>query len=212
MREPFFSVIVPAHNAEAFMRLGLDSIRNQSWTDDELIVVCDRCTDDTERIARTYTDKVIVTDFGLDGLARNAGIDAARGKYILFMDHDDWFLHEFVFAQIADTMKRIPDADVLLLSFIWKGVGYIDQRKNRYIAVWCKCWKRVFIGITRFSDRPYWSDVDFDRKAFAKGPRVYAKDIPAIYYNYMMPGSISWRQDQGQIESFAEQEKRGAGK
>ena len=31
-------------------------------------------------------------------------------------------------------------------------------------------------------------------------------------YNYMMPGSISWRQDQGQIESFAEQEKRGAGK
>ncbi|MBR2556451.1 MAG: glycosyltransferase family 2 protein, partial [Aeriscardovia sp.] len=45
MIQPFFSVIVPAHNAAARIRRGLDSIRWQTFTDWELIVVCDDCQD-----------------------------------------------------------------------------------------------------------------------------------------------------------------------
>ena len=71
--KPFFSVIIPAHNSQAYIRKGLESIRQQRFTDYELIIVCDACTDDTELVAKAYTDKVIVTEYGLDGMARNAG-------------------------------------------------------------------------------------------------------------------------------------------
>lgn len=198
MSNPFFSVIIPAHNSAGWIRKGLESIRAQSWTNYELIVVCDACTDNTAEIAREYTDKVIVTDFGLDGMARNAGLDAATGDWVLFMDDDDWFLHEYVFHQLALTVGKHGE-DVLQFAFIWKGRGYTGVDRM-YVAVWSKCWYREFIGKTRFSDRPYWSDVDFMKAMMAKEPRIHRWDMPMYYYNYLRAGSISWRQKQGEIE------------
>ena len=198
MSNPFFSVIIPAHNSAGWIRKGLESIRAQSWTNYELIVVCDACTDNTAEIAREYTDKVIVTDFGLDGMARNAGLDAATGDWVLFMDDDDWFLHEYVFHQLALTVGKHGE-DVLQFAFIWKGRGYTGVDRM-YVAVWSKCWYREFIGKTRFSDRPYWSDVDFMKAMMEKEPRIHRWDMPMYYYNYLRAGSISWRQKQGEIE------------
>ena len=95
-----FSVIIPAHNSEKFINKALDSIKNQTFRDFELIVVCDRCTDNTKAIAESYGAKTIDVDFGRDGLTRNAGLDIAQGEYILFLDHDDLYMHEFVFEEI----------------------------------------------------------------------------------------------------------------
>ena len=195
---PFFSVIIPAHNSAEWIRKGLESIRAQTWTNYELIVVCDACTDDTAKVAREYTKRVIITDYGLDGMARNAGLDAAKGDWILFMDDDDWFLHEYVFQQLA-LMAGKHGEDMLQFAFIWKGRGYTSV-DHMYIAVWSKCWYREFIGDTRFSDRPYWSDVDFMKAIMAKNPRIHRWEMPMYYYNYLRPGSISWRQKQGEIE------------
>ena len=195
---PFFSVIIPAHNSAEWIRKGLESIRAQTWTNYELIVVCDACTDDTAKVAREYTKRVIITDYGLDGMARNAGLDAAKGDWILFMDDDDWFLHEYVFQQLALMVGKHGE-DMLQFAFIWKGRGYTGVDRM-YIAVWSKCWYREFIGDTRFSDRPYWSDVDFMKAIMAKNPRIHRWDMPMYYYNYLRPGSISWRQKQGEIK------------
>ena len=85
---PFFSVIVPEHNSEKFMRKGLDSIKEQTFTDYELIIVCDACTDNTVNIAKEYTDKVFEIDKKRCGAARNLGLDNAKGQWILFMDDD----------------------------------------------------------------------------------------------------------------------------
>lgn len=195
-----FSVIVPAHNSADFIRKGLDSIRSQTFTDYELIVVCDACTDDTERIAREYTDNVIVIDRGLDGIARNAGINAAKGEWLLFMDDDDWFLHEYVFEQLAGAVGKNGE-DVLFFSFIWKGVGYMKQSaEHQFFAVWSKAWRRSFVGSTRFPAKPYWSDTDFHVELMRKNPIAAAWDMPMYYYNYLRPGSISWRRDKGEIE------------
>ena len=199
MIRPFFSVIIPAHNSAAWIRKGLDSIRAQEWKNYELIIVCDACTDNTAEIAREYTDKVIITDFGLDGKARNAGLDAAIGTWVLFMDDDDWFLHEYVFKQLALEVGKHGE-DVLMFSFIWKGRGYTSQEQTSYIAVWTKCWNRDFIGETRFSDIPFWSDVDFMKRMMAKNPQVHRWGMPMYYYNYLREGSISWRKLQGEIK------------
>ena len=193
MSDPFFSVIVPAHNSEAYIRKGLHSIKSQAFRDYELIVVCDKCTDDTAGISLGYADKTLIRDFGHDGLARNAGIDAASGEWLLFMDDDDWFLHEYVFQQIYGMAGKHGE-DILAFSFIWKNMGYKAQAwDDMCVAVWNKCWKREFIGDTRFTKREWACDAEFHRKMFRKGPTVYYWDMPMYYYNFMRPGSQTWK-------------------
>ena len=182
-----FSIIIPAYNAENHIEKALESIKQQTFQDYELIVVCDSCTDRTEEIAKSYGATTYAVNFGLDGLTRNVGIDHAVGERLLFMDDDDWWLHEYVLEQLAE---RVGDEDVLRFSFIWKGVKY--ARCDNYIAVWNKCWRRSFVGDTRFSDKKYWSDVDFHNAMMAKNPYILDWDMPMYYYNYMREGSISW--------------------
>ena len=88
MSKPFFSVIVTEHNSAEWMRKGLDSIADQSFRDYELIVICDRCTDNTAEIAKSYDARVpeitvLEVDFGRAGLSRNRGLDIARGECVL---------------------------------------------------------------------------------------------------------------------------------
>ena len=191
MGKPFFSVIVPAHNAEGFLRKCLDSVRMQDFNSYELIVVCDACTDNTEEIAGEYTDKVIITNFGRDGLARNAGIDAAGGEWLLFLDHDDWWMHEYVMAEIRKAIHELRDqVDLIVFDFLWKGVGYYVNKANRMnIAVWTKAFRREFVGETRFPAVKFVSDVDFMNEILEKRPRCWKLDRLMYYYDYMREGS-----------------------
>ena len=188
---PKYSIIIPAHNGEQYIRKCLDSVVSQWYRNYELIVICDRCEDDTEKIAKSYRAITMNVDFGRDGLTRNAGLDIAQGEFVLFLDSDDWWLHEFVLGQIDSRMT--PFVDLLYFSFIWKGRGYCEQSPERnYIAVWNKCWRRAFIGDTRFTDRKFWSDEDFNRAmSYKQGNRVFW-DMPMYYYNFMREGSINW--------------------
>ena len=189
-----FSIIIPAYNAEGHIRKALDSIKQQVFTDYELIVVCDSCTDNTEAIAKEYGAKTKIVNFHQDGQTRNAGLDMATGDWVLFMDDDDWWLHEYVLTLIDEKLKGNPDIDILCFSFIFKYWKYATPKGNqgyRWVAVWNKCWKREFIGNTRFSNRYSTSDVDFNRSMMAKKPRIYDWDMPMYYYNYMRPGSIT---------------------
>lgn len=89
-----FSVIVPAYNAGPFLHACVASVRDQSVSDWELIVVDDGSTDDTAAILDSYADadtRVRVFHQSNRGqfFARQRGIDAARGEYIVFLDSDD---------------------------------------------------------------------------------------------------------------------------
>ena len=200
MSNPFFSVIVPAHNSAEYIKKGLDSIKAQEFTDYELIVVLDDCRDDTDQIALLYTDKVLITFFGKAGMARNAGLDIAKGKWILFMDDDDWFLPG-AFATIAEELKRQQDIDILAFAFEWKGRGIGIQHSGRiYPAVWNKAWRRKFIGEERFPDWIHTDDLGFARKMH---PRARFGFLPAVLYHYefMRPGSVSDRIRAGEYDN-----------
>ena len=190
-----FSIIIPAHNAENHIKKALDSISYQTYKDYELIVVCDRCTDNTEQIVRQYTDKVFTVNFNRDGLTRNVGIDNATGDWILFMDDDDWWLHEFVLDQLSKKLDEVGDnIDLLCFSFIWKDIRYCSPNSLRgelYPAVWNKCWRRSIIGSIRFPDIYSVSDWQFHCAVMRKNPRIYLWDMPMYYYNYLRKGSIS---------------------
>ena len=116
-----FSIIMPAHNTERYICKALDSIAAQTYKDYELIVICDACEDNTAEIAREYDAKVVEVGFANCGPARSLGLDLAQGEWILFMDSDDWWLHEYVLEMLDG---QLGDEDLLCFGFIWKGRGY----------------------------------------------------------------------------------------
>lgn len=189
---PRFSIIIPAYNASGHIKKALESIKSQDFKDYELIVVCDSCTDDTEEIALNYGASTVCVNFHNDGLTRSKGLDFAKGEYVLFMDDDDWWLHEYVLTQIDDKLKKENNPDVLAFSFIFKGWKYADPHGNggsRWIACWNKAWKRSCIGNTRFPNIKMSSDVNFHHDMMKKNLRIVDWDMPMYYYNYMRVGS-----------------------
>lgn len=191
-----FSIIVPAHNSEQYIRKCLDSIKQQTFTDYELIVVCDNCSDNTEQVAREYTSNVYRVGFGRDGMTRNVGIAQAKGDWLLFLDDDDWWMHEYVLQQLHDKLEENPGIDVLCFSFIFKGWMYANPLSNQgrhWIAVWSKCWRREFVKDCKFSNEWSISDVQFHNQVFDKKPKVLDWDMPMYYYNYLRIGSQTER-------------------
>lgn len=188
-----FSVIVPAHNEERHIAKALDSIYAQSFEDFECIVVLDSCTDRTKEIAQTYPVKIIEIDGGSSAAARNAGLNAAKGEWVLFCDADDWYLHEYVFEMLADKVGK-ENEDVVLFSIIWKYIGYGPVRSPKgtiYPHVANKCWRREKIGTTRFPAQKVAEDEGFFKKMMNKGIRMVEWDMPLYYYNYLAAGSKS---------------------
>ena len=197
---PLFSVIVPAHNSAAFIRKCLHSIKYQTFTDYELIVVCDACTDDTAKIALNYADKTLIRDYHRDGLSRNAGIDAAEGKYVIFIDSDDWWLHEYVFQMFANILVQ-GDWDMLEYGVIRKGSGYHDARIGRIKEMTTgHVWSREYIGDTRFDDGQFSSDTRFLKELMKRKPKVVWLDMPMYYYNAGRIGSLCDLHKKGMIK------------
>lgn len=192
-KKPFFSVIVPAHNSADYIQKCLGSIRQQTFKDYELIVVCDSCTDFTEYAAEQFwPEKVIKTDFGMDGLARNAGIEAAEGEWLVFLDDDDWWIHEYVLEELH--REAVGNRELLVFDFIWKNhpeiwPGYCRNSNQMNIAVWSKAFRRSLIGDTRFPAIPFTSDEPFMNEILAKDPKVFITHQLMYYYNYLRKGS-----------------------
>lgn len=196
--KPMFSIIIPSHNGEECLARCLDSVECQKYRNYEVLVIADACTDKTVEIAKKYNVKLFEVDFKRDGLARNVGLDNAKGDWVLFLDHDDWWLHEYVLDLIVNQIMINPNMDILYFSFIWKDNGYMSQSvRQNYIAVWNKCWRRAFIGDTRFTDRPNWSDAEFNCDMSNKRGNVVYWDNPLYYYNYMYKDSINDRYARG---------------
>lgn len=91
---PEVSVVIPVYRVEAYLRRCVDSVLAQTFSDFEVILVDDGSPDNCGVICDKYAQKdarvrVIHQENGGLSAARNAGIDAARGEYLFFMDSDD---------------------------------------------------------------------------------------------------------------------------
>ena len=202
MGGPFFSVILPAHNAADRMRKGLESVRRQTFTDYELIVVCDDCQDKTAEIAREYTDRVYEVQWHSCGKTRNKGLDEALGMWILFMDDDDWWMDDSAFQVIAEGIRHGGDFDVLAYGFVFGSNGPALQWPGRlFIAVWSKAWRRDFIGDTRFPEVPHSDDVGFMEQTHHRARFRYLNEV-LYYYDYMRPGSITQKLHSGELKTL----------
>lgn len=190
-----FSIIIPVHNGEKRLSVPLHSINSQCYDRDkfEIIVICDACSDKTAEIAKAYgADVVIEVDHRNAGLARNEGLEAATGKWVLFMDDDDHWLGECVLA-FLHRLAEEDDFDIACMGFYWsRGAALpFDNAGMLFPNVWSKMWRRSFIGETRFRNIYPNDDEWFCRDMMQKNPKIRVSDNVIYYYDYMRPGSIT---------------------
>lgn len=106
---PTVSIVIPAYNAEDYIREAVDSALAQTHRDREIIVVDDSSTDDTPLILKGYGDRIRVHRQGNTGVsgARNTGARLATGDWIAFLDADDVWQPTKLAAQLAVTTTPI---------------------------------------------------------------------------------------------------------
>ena len=95
------SVIVPVYNVEKYLTKCLDSIIHQTYKNLEIILIDDGSTDNCGKICDAYAEKdsrIIIMHKKNEGIAiaRNCGLKIAKGKYVIFVDSDDWVERDFI--------------------------------------------------------------------------------------------------------------------
>ena len=120
-----YSFIVPVYNTEKYLKKCLDSLVNQTYKDFEIIVVNDGSTDKSSNIISKYQKKyknIIVRDKENEGLsmARNRGVQKSSGKYIIFVDSDDYVSNKL----LEEVDKKIDDNDILRFQIATEDENY----------------------------------------------------------------------------------------
>jgi glycosyltransferase involved in cell wall biosynthesis len=126
--DPRTSVIIPSYNYARYLRQAIESVLTQTDPDLELLIVDDGSSDGSPAIAESYADprlRVIRREHRGLGATRNAGLEAARGRYVAFLDADDVWIGEKLSVQ-ASILDR--DAGT---GFVYSRFGVIDAHDRR---------------------------------------------------------------------------------
>ena len=130
MQEKTISLIIPVYNVEKYLARCLDSVINQTFKDLEIICINDGSEDNSLSILQEYSKKdeririINQQNAGLSAV-RNVGIDVARGKYISFIDSDDWI--DFDFCEKLYNSAEKHSADIAVA-----GIVRVNGRRKKY--------------------------------------------------------------------------------
>ncbi len=206
---PLVSIIVPVYQAELFLEKSVESIMNQTLSNIEIILVNDGSKDGSGKIcdmiaASDKRVRVIHKENGGQSSARNVGINTATGKYIGFMDNDD-FLYPDMCKCLYENAEQY-DADISAGSFITKNeLGIVSHDKHTQktyiynnnhgveaylsreivdIYVWTKLYRRDFLNRHHIRFEEGRSDEDwlFNHIAFFAAEKTVMQDKPIYDY------------------------------
>lgn len=149
-KQPLISIVIPVYKVERYLRTCVDSVLNQAFKDYELILVDDGSPDGCPTICDEYAGndkytgndeyvKVIHKENGGLSDARNAGVLAATGKYILFIDSDDFIANDSL-KKISETLNHDSEPDIVFLNAL---CIYPGNKVNHYGSHFKK---ETFIG------------------------------------------------------------------
>lgn len=201
------SVIIPAYNAQAYLRDCLESVLAQTYTDWEAIIVDDGSTDSTASIALEYAGKdkrfrVVSTPNQGVSSARNLALDMSKGEWITFLDSDDLLPENALERYVANIGQGID-----IISGETGCCGQTQSHKiykNRYnkaiypnealksglyqtgisASVWAKLYNRKVVKTLRFPENMRYEDLVFFCRVFMQAKRVAEiEDVVYIYRN-----------------------------
>ena len=160
---PEVSVVIPVYNVEKFLRDCVDSVLKQTFQGFEIILVDDGATDQSPALcdayAREYANiRVIHRENGGLSAARNSGLAAAKGKYVYFLDSDDWIIPRAL-QTLFDIAKR-ENADAVLFEACVVDedgrpiyhVGYTDYYYRKIVYPTCRTGKQLFTELSHNGD------------------------------------------------------------
>lgn len=207
------SVIVPCYKGENFIGSCLQMLFGQTYKALEIIVIIDGVYDRSEEIAKEYPVKIIKfeTNKGLSA-GRNAGIDAATGKYIHFLDIDDKINSDFyknLVEAIEETGSDIAcssmyneprDYQCQIFNKRKVAVSTKEKLKLTWVSKWGYVWRYLFrldflknTGV-RFEEGRLMEDLLFSFQTLYYASKIVG--VPgAIYFYAKTPGSILHRPD-----------------
>lgn len=215
------SVLMLTYNREMMVRRAIDSILNQTLQDFEFIIVDNGSTDQSGVIADEYAVldnriRVIHRERGNIGAGRNTALDAARGKYLTFIDDDDWaepdfldFLVNLINKTQADVAicgatdrvydeKKVMTAEESLIELMW--------RKKYNVAFPTKLFRRELIEHLRFPEDGKYDDIALMYRLLAEARTVAYHGLPK-YTFYRHPGNNSaWTTDHSLLTAETLQE------
>ena len=195
-RDYDISIIIPVYNLEDYITPMLNCLKAQDFGEyrAEIIIVLNNCTDNTEQV---------IKDSGLDcrilycttqgcGPARNTGFEASHGKYIWFLDGDDWLLSDTAVKEVLDTAQ---DRDIIYIPFASDTYPYqYFSMVPQYLL------RREFVEEFRFPDQQPAEDDAYMQAVLLKAgkSRYNYMSLPSVnkqlyYYNYGRPGSNMMR-------------------
>lgn len=203
--KPTISVIVPVYNTEKYLRRCIDSILSQTFTDFELLLINDGSTDFSGEICDQYAAKdervrVFHKKNGGVSLARNLGLDEARGEWIAFVDSDDWVsskLLEFLYSEVEKGNHDLVFcnyAEVYKKRIVVSHHNYYASKKDyiQYIIegslggyLWNKlvC-RNLFLRTTKFhAGYDLWEDLQMSVQLFFYAESVCVLDTQPLYFH-----------------------------
>ena len=217
-----FSIIIPVYNVEKFLRESLDSIVAQTFKDFEVICVNDGSTDNSLEILNEYANKdsrikVISQENQGQGVARNNAIDIAQGKYLLFVDPDD-----FIESNTLEVLyNKFHETDVDIIQFDYathKRVETFKKRLKKYfnysiknnqifnwheikkknlekmfLVIWDKAYKTSFIKEhnIKFAPNKIGEDQLFSISSIFSTNKILYVDIPFYHYRMRFGSSLN---------------------
>ena len=220
--KPKVSIVIPVYNGEKYLRECLDSIINQTLEDIEIICVNDGSTDTTADILREYEAKdnriiVINKKNGGSGDARNKGLEIATGRYITFMDSDDYLAPNTYdvayntavkydadviasgwrnFANVGYSTKHIPGIALGVFGIHDNTVTSYDNlkkfRKHDHIYTWNKLYKSEILDKVRYIRTTGFDDECFNYCVYPKVNKfVFVPQV--LYYHRLHDTNVSWQ-------------------
>jgi glycosyltransferase involved in cell wall biosynthesis len=135
MNDPLVSIVIPTFNRASFLPRAIASVEAQTFSDWEIVLVDDGSTDDTVLLMSKYAARpgsriqYIRQSHAGVGAARNRGIEAARGRFIAFLDSDDEYLPQKLERQLTLFQLR-PD-----LGLVYSDYAFVDVDGQRHESV-----------------------------------------------------------------------------
>lgn len=211
MSLPLITVVIPAYNVEKYIDRCLDSFVRQSYKNLEIIVINDGSTDRTEESIQSFVErdsrvfKISQKNQGLSA-ARNAGIEAAKGQYITFVDSDDFVSENYIehlfeimikeqaevsvcghqkFYKEQDIQSRDSSQESESLLEAMTGVEALRNllyRKKIVTSAWGKLYKAELLSGIRYPVGWIYEDLATTYKILGRAKKVVISNEENYYY------------------------------
>lgn len=220
------SMIVPVYQVEKYIAQCIESVLNQTFQDFELILIDDGSKDTSGIICDSYAakdDRIIVIHTENKGaaVARNTGLERASGRYITFLDGDDYLaenmiarLHEVIEHSeydmvVSDFLNLLPDEKdnfiVHLQERTVNGRDVLEHLKNEktygvWTVVWNKIYKRKVLENLRFPAGKFFEDEFFSNHLYLNSNQIHVIPDVLCYHRVLESSTMNTHKTENYLD------------